>query len=244
MKLYVTANDLLIEERERLISGSVNIYTCEFIFDECWDGYTVTAVFSTGNRTIDRPVIDNECEIPEEILRPNAKFRIGIVGVKGNITKPTTYSDWLRVEQGAIAGRGGSGGGGSGGGDNGSGGASLSPLSVMPTGQEIVVKADEGKGFDPVTVHGDANLVPANIVEGVTIYGVEGTAIPYIDSDDPSLKVAKIDFSGLAGATNATFKETLTDGRIIVYKATMDSGGRVTSITNGGYTSFVDWGDV
>lgn len=101
MKLHATANDLLIEERERLISGSVNIYTCEFTFDESWDGYTVTAVFSTGNRTVMMAVIDGECKIPVEVLRPNAKFRVGIVGVKGKITKPTTYSDWVRVEQGA-----------------------------------------------------------------------------------------------------------------------------------------------
>ncbi len=243
MKLHATWNDLIIDECERLTSGSINVYFCEFALDDCWDGYELTAVFSTGNRTVDVPVIVKYCETPIEVLRPNAKFRVGLVGVKGNVTKTTTYSDWLRVEQGAIAGRGGSGGGGSGGGDNGSGSnVSLSPLSVMPTGQEVVVKADEGKGFDPVTVHGDENLVPANIVEGVTIYGVEGTAIPYIDSDDPSLKVAKIAFSAVE--TAATFKETLTDGRIIGYKATLDSNGRVTSITNGGYTTTVDWGSV
>lgn len=244
MKLHATEKDLLIEECERLISGSVNIYTCEFTFDEIWDGYTVTAVFSTGNRAVMMDIVDGKCAIPQEVLRPNVKFRVGIVGVNGDITRPTTYSEWVMVEQGAIttATKGNEGGGGSG------GNVSLSPLSVMPTGQEIVVKADEGKGFDPVTVYGDENLIPMNIVEGVSIYGVEGTARPYIEPDDPSgsassLKVAKIDFSGLAGATDATFKETLTDGRIIYYKATMVAN-RVTSITNGGYTTTVDWGSV
>lgn len=101
MKLHATANDLLIEERERLISGSVNIYNCEFTFDKIWDGYAVNAVFSTGNRTVMMAVVDGACAIPVEVLRPNAKFRVGIVGVKGKITRPTVYSDWVTVEQGA-----------------------------------------------------------------------------------------------------------------------------------------------
>lgn len=101
MKLHATEKDLLIEERERLISGSVNIYTCEFTFDPIWDGYAVNAVFSTGNRTVMMAVIDGSCAIPVEVLRPNAKFRVGLVGVKGKITRPTVYSDWVMVEQGA-----------------------------------------------------------------------------------------------------------------------------------------------
>ena len=100
MKLHATNNDLLIKESERLISGSVKIYTCEFTFDESWDGYTVTAVFSTGNRLVNMAIVDGKCEIPYEVLRANARVRIGVFGVDGDRRRPTTYSEWIPVEQG------------------------------------------------------------------------------------------------------------------------------------------------
>ena len=103
MKLHATNNDLMIKESERLISGSINMYSCEFTFDESWDGYAVTAVFSTGNRLVNMAVVDGKCDIPVEVLRPNARVRVGIFGVDGDRSKPTTYSDWFIVEQGTDA---------------------------------------------------------------------------------------------------------------------------------------------
>ena len=101
LKFHAKNNDLIIKESERLISGSVNIYTCEFTFDESWDGYTVTAVFSTnGSRLINMAVVDGKCQIPVEVLRPNARIRVGIFGTDGVRSRPTTYSDWVTVEQG------------------------------------------------------------------------------------------------------------------------------------------------
>lgn len=50
----------------------------------------------------------------------------------------------------------------------------LDALEIEPTGKEIVVEADEGRGFGSVTVAGDDNLVPENVKAGVVIYGVEG----------------------------------------------------------------------
>ena len=101
MKLHATNKDLVIKECERLISGSVNVYTCEFTFDESWDGYSVTAVFSVGNRLVNMAVVDGKCDIPVEVLRPNARLRVGIFGTDGSKSRPTTYSDWIPVEQGA-----------------------------------------------------------------------------------------------------------------------------------------------
>lgn len=103
LKLHATNNDLMIKESERLISGSINMYSCEFTFDESWDGYAVTAVFSTGNRLVNMAVVDGKCDIPVEVLRPNARVRVGIFGVDGDRSKPTTYSDWFIVEQGTDA---------------------------------------------------------------------------------------------------------------------------------------------
>lgn len=52
----------------------------------------------------------------------------------------------------------------------------LSTVYITPTGEELVKEPDEDvDGFDMVVVEGDSNLVPENVKEGVTIYGVEGT---------------------------------------------------------------------
>ena len=104
MRLHATGRDLIITEKERLISGSINIYTCEFTLDSSWDGYMVTAVFSTANRLVNKAVVDGKCEIPTEVLRPNTRLRIGIFGNDGVRTRPTTYSEWIPVEQGADTG--------------------------------------------------------------------------------------------------------------------------------------------
>lgn len=51
----------------------------------------------------------------------------------------------------------------------------LSEGFAMPTGQEFVMVPEEGvDGFEQVTVLGDDNLIPENILGGSTIYGVEG----------------------------------------------------------------------
>ena len=52
----------------------------------------------------------------------------------------------------------------------------LQVKTVYPTGEVISVTPDEGyDGLSAVNVAGDAYLVPENIAEGVTIYGVTGT---------------------------------------------------------------------
>ena len=45
MKLQVVGQMIAFTERETLVSGTVNKYRAEFVFDDSWDGYTKTAVF-------------------------------------------------------------------------------------------------------------------------------------------------------------------------------------------------------
>lgn len=51
----------------------------------------------------------------------------------------------------------------------------LSELYVMPTGKEFTeIPPGDVHGFSEVTVEGDENLIPENILAGTTIYGVDG----------------------------------------------------------------------
>ena len=53
----------------------------------------------------------------------------------------------------------------------------LNDLEVTPTGKEETIIPDDGvSGFSSVTVVGEENLVPENIIRDITIYGVTGTA--------------------------------------------------------------------
>lgn len=54
--------------------------------------------------------------------------------------------------------------------------AQLQEKTVTPTKEGLSVVPDSGfDGMSKVTVNGDANLVPENIKEGVSIFGVEGS---------------------------------------------------------------------
>lgn len=104
MKLFATGNRLVLTEADRLVSGSINIYTCEFTFDDSWDGYMPTAVFEGGGKAVEMAVIDNVCQVPFELLTPNARIRVGIYGISGDKRRPTTYAEWMPVERGTETG--------------------------------------------------------------------------------------------------------------------------------------------
>ena len=104
MKLFATGNRLVLTEADRLVSGSINIYTCEFAFDDSWAGYMPTAVFEGAGKAVEMAVIDNVCQVPFELLTPNARIRVGIYGISGDKRRPTTYAEWMPVERGTETG--------------------------------------------------------------------------------------------------------------------------------------------
>lgn len=104
MKLFATGNRLVLTEADRLVSGSINIYTCEFTFDDSWAGYMPTAVFEGSGKAVEMAVIDNVCQVPFELLTPNARIRVGIYGISGDKRRPTTYAEWMPVERGTETG--------------------------------------------------------------------------------------------------------------------------------------------
>lgn len=104
MKLKATGQTLELVEPERLISGSVEIYTAAFEFDAAWDGYAKTAVFrDDSHRTVEVALTGNCCMVPWEILRPGKYIHVGVYGVNGGKRYPTIYTaNGFRVLDGAL----------------------------------------------------------------------------------------------------------------------------------------------
>lgn len=111
----------------------------------------------------------------------------------------------------------------------------LQYLEVTPARAAHIYEPDEGyDGFSEVKVTGDGDLLPENIVSGVTIFGVEGTA-----SGGETAKTVSIDYSEYS---SGTFVETLDTGEDLTYTLTLDSEGKPTSIaTPDGDTVAVEW---
>lgn len=104
MKLKATGQTLELVEPERLVSGSVEIYTAAFEFDAAWDGYAKTAVFrDDSHRTVEVALTGNCCTVPWEILRAGKYIHVGVYGVNGGKRYPTIYTaNGLRVLDGAL----------------------------------------------------------------------------------------------------------------------------------------------
>ena len=104
MRLRATGQTLELVESERLVSGSVEIYTAAFEFDPAWDGYAKTAVFTDDmGRSAEIALTDNTCTVPWEILRAGKYIHIGVYGVNGDKRYPTIYTaNGLRVFEGAL----------------------------------------------------------------------------------------------------------------------------------------------
>lgn len=96
MKLQVIGQMIAFTERETLVSGTVNKYRAEFVFDDSWDGYTKTAVFradSFGHITSREVLLAGDaCQVPHECLIAGALLRVGVYGISGDITTPTIYT--------------------------------------------------------------------------------------------------------------------------------------------------------
>ena len=96
MKLQVIGQMIAFTERETLVSGTINKYRAEFVFDDSWDGYTKTAVFradSFGHITSREVLLaDDACQVPHECLIAGALLRVGVYGISGDITTPTIYT--------------------------------------------------------------------------------------------------------------------------------------------------------
>lgn len=99
-------NQLVITEREQITSGSVNVDYVHFHFNSFWDGLEKIAVFKTPSKTINVPIVDNECVVPWEVTAtPGVQIRMGVYGIKPNETiLPTIWTNFATVVEGVFIG--------------------------------------------------------------------------------------------------------------------------------------------
>lgn len=96
---------LLLNSQEIIASGDSNFDTCEFTFDQSWDGFVKTAVFYQDKNNIQYIVLENNdtCIIPAAAMAKAGRMYIGVFGIKD--TRIVTSSiETIDILQGAISG--------------------------------------------------------------------------------------------------------------------------------------------
>lgn len=70
MKIYVDKNEVSIEyEEDEIINrGEYKVHKCNFEFSKEYEGLTKKTIFETSITKKEMPIIDNECDIPYEVL--------------------------------------------------------------------------------------------------------------------------------------------------------------------------------
>ena len=88
-------------QKPAIFSGDENLDKVQFVFDDTWEGYTKTAVFTADETYHVVLNEDNICSIPNELLKNEGSFFIGVFGISGEVVKTSqTYS--YSVGKGAL----------------------------------------------------------------------------------------------------------------------------------------------
>ncbi len=79
MKINVTVNEVQMINSDLLNANEYNVHKCEFVFTEEYDGLTKKAVFTNKDgQTYLQTIVNDECEIPVEVLNQKAAIEIGV----------------------------------------------------------------------------------------------------------------------------------------------------------------------
>ncbi len=105
IKLLLEKQLLTIQNREIIASGDSNFDSCEFVFDDTWDGFTKTGVFYQDKASVQYAVLGNDdtCIIPAAAMSREGKMYIGVFGIR-NTSVLTSTLDTVYIEKGAISG--------------------------------------------------------------------------------------------------------------------------------------------
>ena len=101
IQLSVDGNILKVVQEAASTQGSAKYDSCSFTFDNEWDGFTKTAVFSTENDDSYKVLIENgSCLIPSVCLEKEGNLRIAVFGINDSDVVITTNTVAHRVEEG------------------------------------------------------------------------------------------------------------------------------------------------
>ena len=106
-RFYAKKVVLELNQREIVTSGSVNVYQCQFAFNEEWNGLEKTAVFKAGDNTVSILLDETGmCNIPWEVLQDAKRtLYVGVYGTRdGNIVLPTIWASCGEVKCGVNPG--------------------------------------------------------------------------------------------------------------------------------------------
>lgn len=105
MRLQATGQILQIVDKSIVVSGSVGVYTADFLLSDEWADFAITAVFkSKKNGTYSAVVNDNQCIIPWEAVQEPDFLQIGIYGIAEGKRYPTIWAPEIYINTGATDG--------------------------------------------------------------------------------------------------------------------------------------------
>lgn len=108
-QLRATKNTLKVEQKERITSGSVNIYRVKVIFDDAWKEAVMRyGVFKVGSQ-VEAVALDDRgfCSIPWDLTayeKKNLSMYFGVYGLRedGAIIIPTIWAEFGKIEEGVF----------------------------------------------------------------------------------------------------------------------------------------------
>ena len=106
-RFYAKKVVLELNQKEVVTSGSVNVYQCQFQFDNAWEGLEKTAVFWAGEETISTLLDETGlCIIPWEVLQDARRtLYAGVYGTKnGDVVLPTIWASCGEIKEGVNPG--------------------------------------------------------------------------------------------------------------------------------------------
>lgn len=80
MKLIVKSHTIELEKEEIINEGEFNVQKCIFEFSQEYNLLTKYAVFSNCNGSYKILIVDNQCDMPIEILKDKETFTLGVYG--------------------------------------------------------------------------------------------------------------------------------------------------------------------
>lgn len=105
--LYAEKNQLTVQDKEKITSGSVNVYPVRFEFSSDWDGLEKTAVFQAGCMEKTVSLTGGACTVPAEVLSEPGGYYLmaGVCGKQGESTVlPTVWANLGLILEGAVTG--------------------------------------------------------------------------------------------------------------------------------------------